>query len=514
MTQSKAPKRIAVIGGGMTGLAAAHELVTNGNNVKVTVFESGDRAGGVIQTVRQDGFLIEGAADNFITTSPVAVKLCHQLGLGDQLVGTTPGREGAMVMRRGKLEPIPAGFTVMAPSRIWPILASKILSPWGKLRSGVEYFLPRRRDVEDESLQAFVCRRFGREMFDRLVQPLVGGIYTADPNRLSVAATMPRFMEMEKQYGSLIRGMLRERKARPKATANSRGARYSMFMTLNGGMSRLVDALVSSLPEGALRLNSPVTDIVRDGMHWSLQVDAGKQPWEQFDSVIVAAPAGPASQLLSKVDVDAADEIAEIPYASCAVVSLAYKLDQVGEPLNSYGFVVPIAEDHFILSCSFSSLKYPGRAPEDSVLMRVFIGGACQSGLLRMPDSELMELAHWELCKTLRISGDPLMRHIKRQVHAMPQYHVGHNQRVQKIRDRLAAFPTLTVAGSAYGGVGVPSCIESGKRAAQQILAATEAPTDVWELRDSSVSQPDENNGNELGDETMGDETKRELIEH
>lgn len=475
-------RSVAVIGGGISGLAAANHLRRIAPEIDVELIEAGSRVGGVIQTTHKDGFLIEGAADNFITASPSAIALCKELGLGDDLIGTNPDQRGAMVVSRGKLEKIPEGFVVMAPSRIWPLLSTKILSPMGKLRSGCEIFIPRKRASNDESLKSFICRRFGQEMFDRLVQPLVGGIYTADPNRLSVGATMPRFLEMERKYGSLIRGMLRQRRSKKQPVEKSGGARYSQFMTLRGGMSRLIDALAESLPADRLHMDSPVECIIPNGANWSIACSGNNPRLRRVDGVIVAAPAKHASRMLSQVDSTISNELGAIEYASCAVVSLAFRRDQIDHPLESFGFVVPQIENHLILSCSFSSIKYEGRAPEGTVLMRVFIGGACQGGLLRMPDVQLKELAQWELAKLLKIHGEPLISHTTRQTHAMPQYHVGHKDRVAKIDDQLKSFPTLALAGSALNGVGIPGCIESGQQAAQRIadaFAAMDTPRGV-----------------------------------
>lgn len=465
-------RRVSIIGGGISGLAAANHLRRIAPDVEVRLLESGPRLGGVIQTTKKDGFLIEGAADNFITTSPSAIQLCKNVGLGDDLINTNPKGRGAMVLSRGKLEKIPEGFMVMAPSRIWPLLATKILSPMGKLRSGCEVFVPRKRKQDDESLQSFICRRFGTEMFERLVQPLVGGIYTADPNRLSVAATMPRFIDMERKHGSLIRGMLNQRRAKKQPDQNSGGARYSQFMTLRGGMSRLIDALGHSLPEDCVRLNSPVKKIVPSGSSWWIASGKNDSRWEDSDAVIVTAPANQASRMLAPVDESISKELRGIEYASCAVVSLAFRRDQIGHDLSSFGFVVPHIENCLILSCSFSSVKYEGRAPDGTVLMRVFIGGACQSGLLRLPDTQLLELAHWELARMMDIQGEPLLRHITRQTHAMPQYHVGHKARIARINDAIQSFPTLALAGGALNGVGVPGCIEGGQKAADRVVAA------------------------------------------
>ena len=481
-------RNVTVIGGGVSGLAAANHLRRIAPEIKVRLLEAGPRLGGVIQTTKKDGFLIEGAADNFITTSPTAIQLCKDIGLGDELISTNPNERGAMVLSRGKLEKIPEGFVVMAPSRIWPLLATKILSPIGKLRSGCEIFVPRKRATDDESLKSFVCRRFGTEMFERLVQPLVGGIYTADPSRLSVGATMPRFIELEQKHGSLIRGMMRQRRSKKQPNGKSGGARYSQFMTLHGGMSRLIDALGESLPEDSVQLNRPVQCIVPNGVNWSIASGDNASACHEADAVIVAAPANHASRMLAPVDETLAEELGGIEYASCAVVSLAFRRDQIGHDLSSFGFVVPQIENHLILSCSFSSVKYQGRAPDGTVLMRVFIGGACQSGLLRMPNLQLLELAQWEISELLDIQGEPLLRHITRQTHAMPQYHVGHNERIARINGRLKSFPTLALAGNSLNGVGVPGCIESGQQAAERIVDALRNDSSVVRSNNLAVA--------------------------
>jgi oxygen-dependent protoporphyrinogen oxidase len=464
-------RRVAIIGGGISGLAAAHHLHQLDPEIEIRLLEAGKRLGGVIRTTEQDGYLIESGADNFMTSSPAAVQLCERLGLGGNVISTNAVGRQALVVCKGKLEQIPAGFLVMAPSRLWPLLTTRVLSVLGKLRAGCEYFVPRKKGDEDESLQSFVCRRFGQEMFERLVQPLVGGIYTADPSRLSVAATMPRFLQMEHDHGSLVRAMLRQRRDKPPE--KSTGARYSQFAALRGGMSSMIDALASRLPAESISLDSPVCSILLNQHdRWSIRVTGGHPSWIEADGVIVAAPANHAAGILASVDADIAEQLRGIEYASCAVVSLAYRREQIGHPLNAFGFVVPLAEGRHILSCSFSSLKYEGRAPEGTVLLRVFIGGACQSGLMRLPNSQLIELAELELATLMDIRGKPLLRHVTRQSHAMPQYHVGHCERIATIKRRLEQFPSLAIAGNSLTGVGVPGCIESGEAAAQRIVSA------------------------------------------
>jgi len=240
-------------------------------------------------------------------------------------------------------------------------------------------------------------------------------------------------------------------------------------MTLRGGMSRLIDALGNSLPSDNVRLNSRVSDLSKDDDGWLIRTEDGQA--SHADAVIVASPANHASAMLRRVDTKMARRLSNIQYASCAVVSLAFRRDQIKTAIDSFGFVVPHIENHFILSCSFSSEKYDGRAPDGTILMRVFIGGAMQPGLLRMPDQQLIELAHWELAKLMDIEGEPILRHITRQTHAMPQYHVGHKQRIAEINEQLEHHPTLALAGSSLSGVGVPGCIESGQKAAARIVA-------------------------------------------
>jgi len=474
--------RVAIIGGGISGLAAAHHLRELAPAVDVVLLESGPRLGGVLHTTHQGGYLMEAAADNFLTAPPDALDLCRRLGLENQLIEPNLSHRQALVVHRGRLQPIPAGFLVMAPSQIRPLLSSPILSWRGKLRAAVEYFLPRKKGGEDESLQSFVCRRFGMELFERLAQPLVGGIYTADPQRLSIEATMPRFRQMEREHGSLLRALLHQRRTPPDEQSGS-GARYAQFATLRNGMSNLVGALASQLPEEAVRLDTPVEGLYQAGRDRWLVSSGGRHPsLFPVDGVIVTVPAHHSAKLLAGVDARAANELRQIGYASCAVVSLGYRRDQIGHPLNGFGCVVPLVEKRLILSCSFSSVKYPGRAPDGSVLLRVFIGGACQSDLLRLPRAHLVELAHRELADLLQIRGTPTLRHIVRQQRAMPQYHVGHGARVARIEARLARFSSFALAGSALYGVGVPACIRSGEAAAARIAAQLQGVATVSAL--------------------------------
>ncbi len=470
-------RHIAVVGGGISGLAAAHRLTELDPRVQITLLEAGGRLGGVLRTTQRDGFSLEASADNFITTVPWAIDLCRRLGLADQLVGTNDAYRQAFVIHKGRLRKIPEGFLIMAPSRIGPILATPILSPLGKLRLAAEYFVKAKRDEQaDESLASFVTRRLGREVYERLVQPLVGGIYTADPEKLSVRATMPRFLEMEREHGGLIRAVRKQAAASrgPNGSNSDResgGVRYSMFMTVRGGLSSLVETIAARLPEGSIRCGAAVRQIARRGEGgWSIHLASQERPLD-VDALILAIPSHHAARLLSGIDSRLTTELEEIEHAPCAIVSLGYRRDQIGHRLDGFGFVVPLVEKRKILSGSFSSVKYEGRAPQGHELIRVFIGGACQSELVDLPEQELLEIAKRELADLLSIRGEPVLRAIDRWKQVMPQYHVGHCEKVDRIDARVADLLGLEIAGNAYRGVGMPHCIHAGELAAERVMA-------------------------------------------
>lgn len=466
---------VAVIGGGISGLSAAHTLAKYASHLDVILLEASSRLGGVLETTHRDGFLIEGAAENFLTNPPPAVDLCHDIGQSNCLSSPNSENRRSLVMYRGRLQPIPPGFVAMAPSRIWPLLKSRVLSWRGKLRVGCEYFIPRRASDDDESVASFVCRRFGSELYQRLVQPLVGSIYGVPPERLSLESTMPRFRQMERECGSLIRAAHRQRRKKPKE--NSAGARYSQFAAPRHGMSSLIEAIAQRLPDGTVELASPVNSLLRlERDRWLLLIGGDRPRWQEVDALILATPAYATAKLLARMDSVLADELAQIEYSSCALISLGYCENQIERPLDGFGFVVPLVERRNILSCSYSSVKYNGRAPKGTVLLRVFIGGAIHEGLLRLSDNELIELARSEVSDVLKIHGEPILTHVSLRPHSMPQYEVGHRERINGINQRIARFPTLALAGSAYGGVGIPSCVASGQAAAEACLSRLKLP--------------------------------------
>jgi len=464
-----AHKHVIVIGAGITGLAAAHRLRELTPDVKVTVLEAGPRAGGVLETIRRDGYLIEHSADNFITNVPWAIDLCRRIGLGDELIATSTEQRGALVVHRGTIERVPAGFMLMAPARLWPLVTTPLLSPLGKLRLLAEWFIPRRKTAGDETLASFARRRLGREAFENIVQPLVGGIYTADPEKLSLAATLPRFLEMERKHGSLIRAARAADNPAPENTES--GVRYGLFWTLRDGLTSLVERLVEKLSPGNVRLNSPVRQLLHDhDGTWLVALESGETL--QADALILAIAAPRAAQLLGAIDETASKLLGQIEYAGTSIVSLVYRRSDIARPLDAFGFVVPAVEKRRILAGSFSSLKFAGRAPDDQVLIRVFIGGALQRELAELPDDQLRRIATEELRDLIGASGDPLLVDIARWPASMPQYHLGHTALVAAIEAAASRHRGLALCGSAYHGVGIPHCIHSGELAAERMLAA------------------------------------------
>jgi oxygen-dependent protoporphyrinogen oxidase len=464
-------RRVIVIGAGITGLAAAHHLGELAAScempLEVTIVERGDRAGGPLKTIRRDGFIMEAGADSILAEKPWAAELARRIGLGDELIPTRAEFRRTLVVRAGRLVEIPDGFSLLAPARLGPVLRSPLFSPLGKLRIMLEPFIPARRDGRDESLASFVTRRLGREVLDRVAQPLAGGIYTADPARLSVQATMPRFVEMERKFGSLVRGLRAAERTRAAQSAGTSGARWNLFVGLRSGMGTLADALAARLAQ-SIRYRAEASALTRAGAKWKVELADGAAL--DADAVICAAPAPAAAHLMAPHHQPLSERLRSIGYASAAVVNLTYRWSDFPALPRTFGFVVPIAERRKIIAGSFSSLKYEGRAPAGWIIARVFVGGVLQADMMRLADDQMIAAARDELRQLLGVAAAPSIAEVQRWPDAMPQYEVGHLDRVGQIERDAAQFPALVLAGAAYRGVGIPDCVRSGEEAARATI--------------------------------------------
>jgi len=354
----------------------------------------------------------------------------------------------------------------------------------------LDLVVPRRTATDDESLAQFVTRRLGREALERMAQPMVGGIYTADPQYLSMQATMPQFLEMEQRHGSLIRAMLQKQRSASSPAAGTSGPRYGLFVTFRHGMQTLVDALAAHLPASTVRRHTPVRRLqhLADTQRWLVHLD--QQPALEADAVCVSLPAPQAGQLLRTVDDTLATALQAFPYASSAIMNLVCTRAQVSHPLDGMGFVVPAIEQRALLACSFSSVKFAGRAPQAQVLLRAFVGGALQQEQLARSDAEIQQAVVHDLQQLLGLTGEPLAVSVTRHLEAMPQYHVGHLDRVAHIASRMAHCPGLVLAGNAYHGVGIPDCIHSAERAAQTLLEYLSTSSVPYAASASAVPSP------------------------
>ncbi len=472
-------RRVVIIGGGISGLAAAHRLrercaEDDMRPVEVLLMERSTRLGGTIHTRRRDGFLLEAGPDSFISEKPEAVALAHRLGLDHHLIETESAHRRSFIVRKGRLLPVPEGFQLLAPSRLWPFVTSNIFSWTGKARMALDMLLPRKaltNGSTDESLAQFVRRRFGSEALERMAQPMVGGIYTADPETLSLRSTMPRFLEMEREHRSLIWAMWKRRRTTARETGHgTSGARYQLFLSFDEGMQLLTERLVEKLPANSIRLNTTVEQISfeANGSRWTIHTDSGETI--SADAVCLALPAYASAKLVRGLDAELASELEAIPYASTATVNLAWKREDIPHALDGFGFVVPFIERRTLLACTFSSVKFRNRAPEGHVLLRAFVGGALQPEMFALDEEEMRRRVLEDLRELLGIEKPPLFAVIEKWPRSMAQYMLGHMDRVARIEERVQSFSTLQLAGNAYHGAGIPDCIRSGERAADEIF--------------------------------------------
>lgn len=457
--------RVLIIGGGIGGLASAFRLRAAAGSLPLEIIlaEAGARFGGVTESSRSGDFLFEHGPDAIIRTKPAGLQLIEDCGLGAQIQDTDPDYRAAYILRGTRLIRVPDGLYLMAPSRFLPFALSPLISWPGKLRMGLDLLLPRRQAEEEESLADFVRRRLGREALERLAQPMVSGIYTADPEQLSLDLAMPQFAEMERDHRSLILAM-RANRARQAALRGTSGPRYGLFLSLQGGLQTLVDGLVTRLPEVDLRLHTPVHHIRRSATGFTVRLGAEQQ---SFDAIIACAPAHAVAGLCRDLHAVLAEELAGVRYGSVATLNLVYDRRQVGQLPPGAGFVIPAIEGRNLIACTIASQKFADRAPADQVVLRAFIGGALQAAQLAVDDDTLIARASTDLADILQITGPPQQTILRRWERSMAQPVLGLRDRVARIDQLLReAVPGLHLVGSGFDGVGIPDVAAQAQKQA------------------------------------------------
>ena len=460
-------KRLAIIGGGISGLSAAYALEEKrraGLEVEYILYEASARLGGVLVTDKVDGCILEAGADSFLTEKPWAIELCKKLGLGDQLIGSNDADRKTYILVRGKLIEMPDGLMFMVPTRLAPTVMSPLFSAKTKLRMAREWFHPPRKATEDETVAAFVERHYGPEMVDRLADPLLSGVYGGEASQLSVRAVLPRFAEMEAKHGSLGRAMLAARSAMARAPKTKP---RPLFTSLKDGMQQMVDALTAALDARSLKTGIVVQAVAPEAGGWV--VSAGLQS-DQFDAVIVALPTHAAAALLQRGGPELSSELVAIQYSSSVTVALGYG-KQVRDSLPpGFGFLVPRSEGKRLLAATFVHNKFPDRAPNDRAIVRCFLGGARGEQMLAFSEEQILTIVRQELDQILGLKAEPLFSRVFKWKGAMAQYGVGHLERLQRIETLRKKLPGLALAGNGYSGIGVPDCVRTGSGAVEEML--------------------------------------------
>ncbi len=484
-------KKVAVVGGGVTGLSAAHaleEAKRAGSGVDYVLLEKGDRLGGVIRTDQIGGFTIDGGPDCFISHKPAVIEMADKLDFSDRLIGTNDAAKRTYVLSGGKLHKLPDGMLIMIPSKILPFALSSLISWPGKLRMLMDLFIPKKKDDREETVAEFVIRRLGKEALDKIAEPLIAGVHGCDPYKMSINGQV-MMLRMEQEHGSLIRAMLASRKRPPGAPKDWKPGKVSyvgkakvpqtFFMSFKGGMQELTDRIAATCDPERMHTGSRVERVerLREGsyrLHLS-----NSQPID-VDAVIVATLADSAEKLLRGIDAELADILDTIPNAASATVSLGYRKADVEGRFDGFGMVIPTSEGRKIMACTYSSIKWSHRVPDDEhVLVRTFVGGAHNQHLVELGDEEMLDLVLSEMRDIYGITADPVVSKIYRWPAAMPQYNLGHQERVKKIMELASRHEGLYLAGGSYNGVGVPDCVKSGLESARKAIEYLRSPAMV-----------------------------------
>lgn len=472
-------KRVVVIGGGIAGLSAAWSLrehhAADMPEFEIVLLEKNDRLGGNIRTEKENGFLIEGGPDCFLSEKPWAMELCKRVGLGDKLLPTNEKNRKTFVLSGGRLHVLPEGVILMVPTKILPLATSSLISWPGKIRMALELFIPKKKDNKDESLGEFVRRRLGQEALDKIAEPLVAGVHAGDPETMSVRASFPKFVQLEEESGSLIRGMIKKmahmRKGRGATPSGGDKKKITMFMTLKDGLSEFIDTLSSRIENTKntkIIKGAAVSGIAKGAQGYTVTIEGGKTI--DADAVIVAAPAWAASSIVKGIDAELSGKLLSIPYVSTATVSIAFKKKDVKHPLNGFGFVVPKIEKRKIMAATWTSVKFSYRAPDDSVLIRCFVGGSKNAELVVLSDAEIINMVRQELKDIMGIDAEPVLCRVYKWRNSMPQYTIGHEERIAWIEERLSRHQGLYLTGSAYHGIGISDSVRYGEIVAKKVL--------------------------------------------
>ncbi len=474
-------KKVVVIGGGITGLAAAYTVQEKakaaGAEIDYLLVERDDRLGGKIWTEKIDGYTIEAGPDCFLAEKPFVGQWAAKLGIENRLMSSNEATKRTYVLSQGKLHELPEGLMGLVPTKILPFALSPFISWPGKFRMAMDFILPKKKSDEDETLGSFVRRRLGQEALDKIAEPLIGGIHAGDPEHMSLKATFPRFLQMEQNYGSLIRAMLvaRSKMPAPAQKPEPGKPKKTFFMTFESGMAELTDAMAGQLDPRKILTGKEVNAIEKmtgpEGRTKYLVHIAGMEPVEA-DAVVVTVPSHDAAEVMKKVDATIAEKLAQIPQATSATVSMAFRRADLKKPMEAFGFLCPMREKRKIMAVTYSSTKWNYRTPgQDYVLLRAFVGGARNQELVMLSDEEMISLVRKELKDIIDLEAEPVMTKIYRWVKGMPQYTIGHLDRVAAVEERAAKIPGLYIVGGSYRGVGVGDCADVGAKAAEKAVA-------------------------------------------
>ncbi|PWA11777.1 protoporphyrinogen oxidase [Pueribacillus theae] len=455
-------KKVAIIGGGITGLSAAFYLYKEGN-MDFTLFEATDHLGGKIQTVKHEGFTIERGPDSFVARKKSASKLAADVGLESELVGNYKGQ--AFVLNNDTLYPIPGGAIMGIPTELGPFIETELFSASGKARAALDFILPRTgRENEDQSLGGFFRKRLGDEIVENLIEPLLSGIYAGDIDRLSLMSTFPQFYEVERKYRSLILGM---KKTTPAPKKQEEGAKKpSNFLTLKNGLESLVKAIENALPPESIRKKTAAESLRKYDKKYELRLSSGEK--ERFDAVLITTPHMTARKLLE--DYSFMGILRDIPTTTVANVAMAFDEEKVNLTKDGTGFVVSRNANYTITACTFTHRKWLHTTPNGKVLLRTYVGRPGNSEIVEATDEEIIDVSLHDLNRLIDIKGRPDFYFVTRWREAMPQYTVGHQFRIQAVKENLAKqLPGVFLAGSSYEGVGIPDCIDQGIDAVKKI---------------------------------------------